>query len=157
MKIKVDVLSAKKFQPYGDVLSETKDQPMADDDVITYYGQISKIAFGKLVSTGFLLGHKRALVTNKLERHAKTPEVLVALENDAIILAALSEPDGDSVKDISAFYVKQGQAVVLNKRTWHWTPFPTTAETCKFLVMFNDQTEFEDLTIKDLEEVIEIV
>jgi len=156
MTIKPVLLSAENFKNYGEVLTDYGDIPMADDSVITYFGKIAKIDFSDTVSTGFLIGHKRKYTTDKLERHIRTPELLVCLKSDSLILAGLPDADGDGVKDVRAFYIKQGQAVVFHKATWHWTPFPISEESCEFLVVFNDKTESKDLEIKTLGENIEI-
>ncbi len=155
MEIKAGVLNARNFSDYGQVITAYEGEPMADDDVITYYGKVGEISCDGLLSTGYLVGHKRAFSTDKLERHMNTPEVLVALDGDALILAALPDEQGN-VENVSAFHIKQGEAVVLDKAAWHWTPFPTEKDYCVFLVIFKDNTESDDLDIRELDTPIVI-
>lgn len=155
MVIKPEELTADAFTPYGHIVSQPDGAPMADDDVITYWGRIARTDIKNPISFGLLLGHKRPYQTGKLERHLDTPEILVALENDAVIVCG--KPSiSDSVDDLAAFYVKQGDALCLYSRTWHWTPFPMEGEDCKFLVIFAGGTEDSDLEIKELDEEIVI-
>ncbi len=143
-------LSAEAFAPYGQVLTAYDGAPLAEDDVITYWGGVGVAAFDGPVSAGMLFGHPRRMATNKLERHLNTPEVLVALEGDAAVcVGEPGEPDR-----LSAFIVRQGEAVALFKGTWHWTPFPTGERDCRFLVLFHAGTERDDLEIRELPEEI---
>jgi len=148
-------LNTEAFKPYGYIVSQPVEEPMADDEVITYWGRIAQTDIKNPVSFGLLHGHRRPLETNKLERHLDTPEVLVALRNDAVIICG--KPSiGDSVDELKAFRVKQGNALCLYSRTWHWTPFPLEGEECTFLVMFAGGTEDCDLEIKKLPHEVEV-
>jgi len=146
MAIKAQGLTAEAFAPFGQVLTEYSGAPLANDDVITYWGGVGSAAFDGPASAGVLLGHSRRMVTSKLERHLNTPEVLVALEGDAIV--CVGEPG--EPKCLSAFIIRQGEAVALNKGAWHWTPFPTDELDCRFLVLFQKDTESNDLEIREL-------
>lgn len=157
MIIKTEVLNEKSFREYGQILSEKAGEPMADDDIISYWGKVANIKFDKNISTGVLFGHKRLMATKNLERHIETPEVLVALSGDAVICVAVPSKQEDEPDKIKAFYIKQGDAISLYRGIWHWTPFPVDSEQCKFLVMFNNDTESKDLYIKNLSEDINII
>lgn len=74
MVIKSRRLIAKEFLRYGRVLTEYKGLPDADDDLITYWGDVGFAAFGGPVNSDLLLGHPRRMVTRKLEQHLKTHE-----------------------------------------------------------------------------------
>lgn len=83
MNIMVKRLAAEAFARYGQVLTACKDAPAADDDVITYWGGVGSAAFDAPVSAGMPFGHPRRMATRRLERHLKTPEILVALHAGA--------------------------------------------------------------------------
>ena len=151
MIVKPKSLSQEAFNEYGDVLSISTDQPMADDSVITYWGKIAQFKFVENASAGILHGHRREMHTHQMERHINTPEMLVSLKNDAIICVAKPL---DSIQNANAFYIKQGDAVVLNSGTWHWTPFPADADKCEFFIVFKAGTEEMDLEIKELDDAI---
>jgi ureidoglycolate hydrolase len=152
MLIKTKRLNAKDFKKYGSVLTEYSGAPMADDDVITYWGKAAEVDICRPISSGVLFGHRRPMSTDKLERHLQTPEILTALEGGAVLIVA----SGETAADIAAFYIRQGEAVALNPGIWHWTPFPAEGEKCRFLVLFYSGTEENDLIIKNLNELIEI-
>lgn len=150
MTIKPKKLDAGDFAKFGRILTAYSGEPDADDDVVTYWGGVADADFTGPVSAGMLLGHPRRMATSKLERHLSTPEVLVALDGDALLcVGAPGEP-----KELTAFFVKQGEGVALHAGTWHWTPFPTGDRDCRFLVLFHSGTEKNDLEIRELPEEI---
>ena len=153
MLLKPIGLNQGSFKEYGHVLSVFSGSPMADDDVITYWGKTARFDFVKNASSGILHGHMKKMKTKKLERHIKTPEMLVALKNDAILVVAKPL---DTIEQLNAFHIKQGDARVLHASTWHWTPFPIDTDTCEFLVVFQMGTEDKDLDIRTLQEEIMI-
>jgi mannose-6-phosphate isomerase-like protein (cupin superfamily) len=108
-----------------------------------------------VVSTEILLSHQRKPILKKLQRHRRTPEILVALQGDSVICVA--EPSsGARIRSVKTFLVKEGDAIAMRAGTWHWLPFPTKVEECKFLVMFASDTESSDLETRDLPENLKI-
>ena len=49
--------------------------------------------------------------------------------------------------DIKSFYFKQGDAIILNKGTWYWVPYPVNSNECKTLVIFKDGTSENDCEV----------
>jgi ureidoglycolate hydrolase len=145
------------FKPYGYVISATKGKPLARNMELTYWSKVSFLKMGKIVSAGVLFVHERGAVVRSLERHRKTPEVLVALEGDSLVCFGKPSSSHGKIQGIKAFYVRQGQAICMHTGTWHWAPFPVNAKKCKFLVLFATDTETSDLEIRDLPEEVRIV
>ena len=131
---------------------------MADTEEFAYWGKITELEMTEKVSTGFLVCRKREGVIKSLERHTRTPEILVALEGDSLICMARPESlsGADQIEGIQAFHVRQGEAFVMHVGTWHWVPFPISQEESKFLVVFASGTEADDLEVRDLADVIKI-
>ena len=133
-------------------------EPMANDSEITYWGKVSQLKMGDVVSTGVLYTHKREPVIKCLERHVNTPEVLVALEGDSVICFGKPSREGQvGIDGLQAFYIKQGDAFAMHAGTWHWAAVPVKGELSKFLVLFALGTEANDLEVRDLAENLKIL
>lgn len=99
----------------------------------------------------------RPMSVKKMEMHRKTPELLSAVDGDAVIcIAPPQEPRGGRLEGIRALLVKRGQAIVLAPGAWHWIPFPTGGEAVRFLVVFRAMTGDDDLHYCDLAESVEL-
>jgi ureidoglycolate hydrolase len=157
-EIKAVALNSENFRDYGQVLSISKGDPMADNKEFAYWGKVTELAMTEKVSTGFLVCRKRRGVVKRLERHTKTPEILVALEGDSLVCMAKPESvvGADRIEGIQAFHVRQGDAFVMHTGTWHCIPIPVDCEETKFLVVFASGTEADDLEIRDLADAVKV-
>lgn len=157
-EIKAVALTSENFEDYGQILSISKGDPMADTEEFAYWGKVTELTMTEKVSTGFLVCRKREGVVKSLERHVRTPEILIALEGDSLICMAKPESvvDIDLIEGIQAFRVRQGEAFVMHAGTWHWIPFPINQEESKFLVVFASGTEADDLEVRDLPDTIKV-
>lgn len=143
------LLTEESIRGYGHLLHTSAKEPTFDNEQFTFTGDVFKFAAEGKVTVGILTSHKREFKLECLEKHSATVEILVQLENDAILyLARPSEKE--EPEDIKAFYLKQGEAVVLDKGTWHWVPYPVNAEHCKTLVILKDGTSANDCVIKKI-------
>ena len=149
-------LTAENFKDYGSVLSITKGEPMADKVEFKYWGKVSHLKMGQVVSSGVLFGYMRELIVKSMERHLNTPEVLIAIEGDSIICIGKPSSRCNEIEDIQAFYIKQGDAFAMHNGTWHCVPYPINSHMCKFLVMFASETEANDLEVRDLPEAVRV-
>ena len=151
-KLTVVELTPESFRGYGSVLSVSPGAPMADSEEITYWGKVAELEMGPKVSTGHLSCKPRPGVLKQLERHLRTPEILVAVRGDSLVcLARPSAPGSKAIDGLQAFHVKQGQAFAMAPGTWHWAGYPTKKEAAVFLVVFASGTEGEDLEFTDLD------
>jgi len=151
-KVNVVDLTPQSFAGYGSVLSTGPGAPMADSQEITYWGKVAELEMGTRVSTGYMLCKPRAGVLQQLERHLRTPEILVALRGDSLVcMARPSAPGSAAISGVQAFHVRQGQAFVMAPGTWHWAAFPTGRAEALFLVVFASGTESTDLEFARLE------
>ncbi|HHT11200.1 MAG: ureidoglycolate lyase [Atribacterota bacterium] len=150
------IITEESIKGYGYLLSESKKDPILNNDHFKYISDVYKLIVDGEMTVGILIGRKREMVLKNLERHKETIEILVQLENDSVVFFAKQNDQKESIKDIKAFYFNSGQAVVLNKGTWHWGPFPITEPECKTLIVFKKGTSQNDCDIRDLEEGIKI-
>lgn len=71
------------------------------------------------------------LVCQMLFRHVTHTQAIMVLDNDALMVVAapgtsLTTPD--DLGALQAFYLRARDAFVLHRGTWHWGPFPVTAD-----------------------------
>jgi ureidoglycolate hydrolase len=151
-KMTVVELTPESFRGYGDVLSVGPGTPMGSSEEFTYWGKVAELEMGPRVSTGYLACNPRAGVLKRLERHLRTPEILVALRGDSLVcMARPSDPGSKCIDGLQAFRVRQGQAFAMAARTWHWAAFPIGKTEAVFLVVFASGTEGADLEFVDLD------
>lgn len=158
VEIQAIPLESSSFITYGQIISEGRSKPLADQEEFVYWGKVTELMLSNKVSTGVLVCHARDRIVEKLERHLRTPEILVALKGDGVVCMAKpeSETGTDRIEGIAAFIVRQGEAFVMTAATWHWIPFPFDGREVKFLVVFASGTEDDDLEIKKLDEAVTI-
>lgn len=155
--IKASRLTPAGFRSYGYVISTAKGKPFLDNKEVTCWSKVSLLEVGKTASTTLLFCHRRRPAVKKLERHVRSPEVLVGLEGDSVICVGKPSSGRDAIRGIRAFYLRQGDAIAMHAGTWHWPPFPVNAKQCKLLVLFSSRTEESDLKFRDLPEEVRIV
>jgi ureidoglycolate hydrolase len=151
-KLTVVELTPKSFRGYGDVLSVGPGVPMGTSAEFTYWGKVAELEMGARVSTGYLACKPRSGVLKRLERHLRTPEILVALRGDSLVCMARPSARGStSIDGLQAFHIRQGQAFAMTPGTWHWAAFPNGKTKAVFLVVFASGTEGSDLEFVDLD------
>jgi hypothetical protein len=102
-------------------------------------------------SAGALESVPRPMVLNRMERHLRSREALIALEGDAVLcVAPPQESRNGGLSGITAVRIRAGQAVILETGAWHWIPFPVGKGRARFLVIFRGGTGRDDLHYQDL-------
>ena len=115
------------------------------------------LGLGASPSAGCLDCGVRSGRLEKMERHLKTPELLVAMEGDSVLcVAPPQEPKKGRLEGVRAIRVRKGQALVLDMGSWHWIPFPEGGRPSRFLVVFRSLTGADDLGFCDFAEPMEI-
>jgi hypothetical protein len=74
-----------------------------------------------------------------LYRHDTHTQVLMVLDNPAVVAVAPAEVDFSDPADaasITVFRLEPLESLVLHRGTWHWGPFPVTADEVR---LFNVQ------------------
>jgi ureidoglycolate hydrolase len=70
------------------------------------------------------------LVCQMLFRHVTHTQAIMVLDNDAVMVVAepgTSLTSADDLGALCAFHLRAKDAFVLHRGTWHWGPFPVTA------------------------------
>ena len=134
--------------------------PDVDNELETYCGQLGIMDCHGVAQVGIYSGKQRGFKAGKLEQHRESPELLAALSGDFVTLVTSSvEVNGRTVPDeskMAAIRVDQGEAVLFDDGTWHWSPYPV-GEKCDVLVVFKKDTPRDDYITAELEEPVTIV
>lgn len=95
------------------------------------------------------------MVIEQMEMHFEADEVILPLDDDAIIHVAppTGEPDTDNAE---AFIVKKGSAIRLKRGVWHLCPLPVHNEVLHAVIILPERTYAEDCHVVDLEKPFEI-
>jgi hypothetical protein len=127
-------------------------------EVIEFYGELGLMKCNGELELGICVFHKRPLVLDQMELHAHTQELLFAIDEDFIAVAAPSEPGGGAPRlaDLVALKVRRGEGLLFQKGCWHWAPYPFAEESFA-LVGFARGTASKDMLIRPLGRKITIV
>lgn len=162
MKLKVQNVTKENFAHIGQVIQipDVEHTPAQHSgDGFVHHAELAFIHTEDPLEFGITTFSKRPLKTIELEQHAKTEELLLAMDGPFVMpVAPKMVVDGKEAPDLSqlmAIYVKQGEGVIFNKGNFHWAPF-TLGERTSVLVGFEPKTWANDIIIFRLEEAIEI-
>lgn len=158
--ISVNVIEITKggFAPYGKLVEMPKDAKK-ESPVVDFWPNLVEWEIDDgLLEVDFGVVKNRPLLVEELERHLTTPELLIPIKSDLIITVA-SEKDRDNqeaeplAKNVKAFLVRVGQAVIFNRGIWHFAPHPLEEEG-PFFVVFKRNTPSRDFILKKLDDKV---
>jgi ureidoglycolate hydrolase len=153
LKLKIERLDAKTFEPFGRVLARPDIPPAAareDLDAWLGYSDLMGMEGGN-PRIAYLQVRRNDLPLNQLERHCQAPEGFIPLEGSSVIIVApISDPeDPDAFPDedaVRAFLLDGSAGILLPRGSWHWAPYPIT-ETATFLLL-HDRDILDDIQIR---------
>ena len=152
---KAERITKENFAPYGVYVGNSIGADMPGDGVC-YQGKIATLTMPSNLSAGYLHVKGDVKTTPTLERHFNTPEMLTVLEGDALMVCGLPKNGISEITGLKAFYIKQGDVFCMAEGNWHYAPVPYGCEIAKFMVLFREGTEDQDMDVVNLDEEIEI-
>lgn len=162
MKLKVVEVTKENFAHIGQVIQipDVENTPaQLQGDGFVHHAELAFIDTVGPLEFGITTFFKRPLKTNRLEQHAQTQELLLAMDGPFVMpVAPKMVVDGKEVPNISrlmAIYVKQGEGVIFHKGNFHWAPY-ALGERTSVLVGFEPKTWANDIIFYDLDEEIEL-
>jgi ureidoglycolate hydrolase len=164
MKLVVQNLSAETFTAFGQVC--VVPQPVKPDHSCDGYDWWPNRCLFDSIEGKYGIGlskiKRHSLRQAKSERHMKTPELLLPIDSDMIIIVGPPDyPDEPArLPDLSrfaAFRIKAGEAIVMKPGVWHYESIPVKEETYMYCIFQSDTGE-NDNWIVDFpdEEVLEV-
>ncbi len=153
MDLKAVDLSEQAMRGIGQVLIERGRQAVKAGEDFSYIQTNNALGLEAPVSSGSLECLPRPKKVSRMERHLKTPEMLVALDGDATVcLAPPQEAQGGTLRGVTAVNMRAGDVMILDPGAWHWIPFPRDKKPVRYLVVFRALTGQDDLHFCDFTE-----
>ncbi len=154
LSVKVKKLTASSFAKFGKIADAKIKPPLVDAENLKFWTTIATYTVDGETEIALCQVKKSVDSVGMLERHVKTPEILVPIEGDFILPVAPAGNLQDSAEtpeasDVEAFLVHSDQAVVMEKGVWHTAPIPIGKET-SFFVIFRKETTKQDVVFKKL-------
>ena len=138
-------LSPQNFRPFGTVAVLPETQPLAADETFEFWSDVAHYGIEGETEIGFCTVYARDGRVDWMERHDRTPELLVPIDGP-FILPVMTD-DGR----VEAFRAEPGTAVVIGQSVWHSACHPVDGNEATYFVIFRRGTPQEDVTKQDLE------
>lgn len=148
-KIKVQMLTAEAFAPFGQVIETEGKEFGGEAGMYRWYEKQAQVDNAETVSVNLLTAIQREYVFNKFEAHARTTETVLPLTGGLVVAGI---PAGAVTPDrVKAFYVPVGKGISWAPGAWHYAPFPIGGDaTCA--VIFRHGTGADDAVFDTLPE-----
>jgi ureidoglycolate hydrolase len=152
-KIALKSITKDNFSDYGKYFDESDITPTYSDTAFDWWNAVGIIDIQGKTSLGVVKPNFNSEFAEQVfEQHSKTPEVLIPIDDDVIVLVGKVKAFDNAVPDeddFEAFLVPKGKAVSLNPGVWHHAPM-TLSGSVRTIVLFKENTSFEDIVVKDL-------
>jgi len=148
MIIKAKNPDPENFNKFGALVAGPKGQPTSQSNTYKYWSDIASYQIQGETEIGICTvfrQFKNRLDT--LERHLRTPEILIPIDDGFFLPLSLNQ-GGD--KEVEAFHIKVGEAVVIGPGIWHGACIPATKKVSSYFVIFRQKTPFEDVASKKI-------
>ncbi len=151
-RVNVQEARTDAISPYGEVAEIEGRTPAFDSDVFSFWNDLSvgDISAGE-VSFGMVWTKPGSLSAPMLERHMKTTETIVPLDEDIVlVLAEPSDGETPDLNTLNAFRIRKGTAITLKKGTWHYVPLIPAQKEGRTLIVFRRGTPDDDLQVHEV-------
>lgn len=142
-------VSAENFLPYGLVVAAPEGPPTSESPEYRFWSDIARYDIEGETEIGLCTVYRRSpSVFTGMERHLRTPEILIPVDAPFILPLLL---DGEDVAGIRAFEVHPGEAVVVHRGVWHAACVPVGRRASTYFVIFRRGTPHEDVAKREME------
>jgi ureidoglycolate hydrolase len=125
-EIALKKINKDNFRDYGTYIDESGIAPTYSDPAFDWWNALSILQIEGNTSLGIVRPNYNPEFSEQVfEQHNHTPEVLVPIDDDVIVLVGKTtafDHDMPLVEDFEAFLVPKGMAVSLNPGVWHHAP-----------------------------------
>ena len=161
--LKIEHVSAGNFMNLGQIVTipvEGSRKATLESPFFKFYGGLGFMEFSGPMELGVCTFKNRDSVVEELEQHARTQELLFAIDGDFIMpVAPIERRNGGEWPDLSritAIRVRQGEGVIFHRGIWHWAPFPLQPIS-SVIVGFAKDTAENDLVTRKLAETFRLL
>lgn len=144
-------LTAESFANFGQVVTSPGDPPLAEDPTFRFWSDVANyLVVGETEIGLCTVFSTEGRDVTWMERHERTPELLIPIDAPFILPVMRSDERADSVE---AFRVNIGEAVVIGQNVWHSACQPVDTDEATYFVIFRRGTPAEDVRKTGLEGV----
>ena len=152
--LKVQPISDAAMEGYGRWIRTGQQDPAATTDTFSFWNKLS-ILNHRATSVGLVEPQAQPeMVSTIFEQHVNTTETLIPTTGDVILVLAKPQAGATTEIDLDtvvALRLPAGDAVVLDKATWHFAPHVESGSV-KVWVIFEEDTPDKDLFMRHLDE-----
>jgi ureidoglycolate hydrolase len=154
-KIKVVELSKEAYLPIGQLVTFPTQTPTIQDEVVRYWAHLANFEINGTIDVGWVTMRRRPLLLAQLERHFKTVEAVIPVDDTMILPVAIGRDPGDynacpKPEDVRGFYLRPGQMVTYKPGAWHFGGFPLNKPEASFIVFCRKGTADEDVAMQPI-------
>lgn len=151
MRIKAQNITQENFTAFGKVVKAPKGEPTSKAKDYKFWSNIASYMIDGETEIGICTVYMQPVMQiSGIERHMRTPEILIPIDAPFILPLAKENNSGDVIE---AFHVNIGEAVVMNKAVWHGPCLPVGKNESSYFVIFRKNTPHEDVEKKATESV----
>jgi ureidoglycolate hydrolase len=150
--IRANRITPEGFARYGKVARLPSGEPTAAAAAFTFWSDVASYQIEGETEIGFCTVYRQdAARVPWMERHLRTPELLIPIDAPFILPVMPEDAPGSGVE---AFRVDVGEAVVIGTGVWHSACHPAEGDAATYFVVFRRGTPREDVTKKDVADVV---
>lgn len=132
------------FSRYGSVVERPDRAHDAEGPGWRWWAETASLAAtGGAYGVGFLDLARAPLRFDWAERHARSPEMIVALAGDCLVYVAPADPERDGPGPFEVFRLRPGQGVILAPGVWHGAPLAAESPAAA-MVLLREGSGVED-------------
>lgn len=154
--LKLQKINKDDFSPYGIYLDGPAGTPAHSENSFDWWNELLLLDFGGKASLGVVRAkYTGDFCQNIFERHKRSIEALVPLNNDIIVVVGDVNALDDGVcrpDDFAAFWVPRHTMVAFDAGVPHRAPM-TLADNADVLVLFRESTSACDTEIIELNDI----
>jgi ureidoglycolate hydrolase len=146
MTIQVEKITKDRFENYGRVVLFPQGKPLAEEPEFKFWSDLAGYQIKGETEIGICTVYRQSPPEiSTVERHLHTPEILIPIDAPFVLPLLL---ESDSAKDMRAFEVGIGEAVVIDAEVWHGASLPVGVEKSSYFVIFKRGTPANDVEKK---------
>lgn len=153
-QVKSHKITAELFSPFGIFYNfdEKKDFPLTGDGFKFYPDRIVADSVTRIGFSMLTVQRKTPRIINTAEYHRTTWEIVIPLNDDAIIHVSPASVGSIETDNVQAFIVPAKTIVKINTGIWHLAPLPINKEELQALIILPETTYMNDCVIEKLDD-----
>lgn len=154
--VQLKKISKENFASFGGYFDESSSVPVSAERYFSWWNGVGIIDIKGRTSVGVVRPVFNPDFSETIfEQHRNTPEVLIPVDEDVILLLgkeAAFKNEIPSKEDFEAFLVPRGTVVSINPGVWHHSPMAMN-KFSRVIVLFKENTSQNDNAVRNTRNV----